>query len=110
MMSKKTKRLYGRMQHGIQKKREAVDRLEEKRIEIENKEKSSAEPVNKKQKKGAAASVPTIVVKEKAATPKGKAVAIEKVIVSKKEKASSAPVKEKETVSTSSEKGTKRKR
>ena len=31
MMSHKTKRLYGRMQHGIQKKQEIINKLTEKR-------------------------------------------------------------------------------
>ena len=47
----KTKRLYGRMQHGIQLKKDAVGRLEEKRKEIDISTNSLAEPVTKKQKK-----------------------------------------------------------
>lgn len=35
MMSKKTKRLYGRMQHGIAKKQYEIGRLEEKRKLVE---------------------------------------------------------------------------
>lgn len=35
MMSKKTKRLYDRMQHGIGKKQESTRRLEEKRQMLE---------------------------------------------------------------------------
>lgn len=42
MMSKKTKRLYGRMQHGLEKKKESTKRLEEKRQILE---KSSSEDV-----------------------------------------------------------------
>lgn len=60
MMSKKTKRLYGRMQHGIQLKKDAVGRLEEKRKEIDISTNSLAEPVTKKQKKVAIA--PAIAV------------------------------------------------
>jgi pescadillo protein len=41
MMSKKTKRLYDRMQHGIQKKKDEVDRLKSKRQEAEESKTSS---------------------------------------------------------------------
>jgi hypothetical protein len=36
MMSKKTQRLYGRMKHGVQKKRDSIDRLVEKRKALES--------------------------------------------------------------------------
>ena len=36
MMGKKTKRLYDRMQHGIQKKQDAVEKLKNKREEVDN--------------------------------------------------------------------------
>lgn len=61
-MSKKTKRLYGRMQHGIEKKQNAVDRLEEKRIAIESSGAVASEPLKKKQK-GAVASALVIATK-----------------------------------------------
>ena len=48
-MSKKTKRLYGRMQHGIEKKQQAVSTLQEKRKQIEDAEKA---PKTKKSKGG----------------------------------------------------------
>ena len=52
-MGKKTKRLYGRMQHGIQKKKEFVEILEKKRkdVETQNEIKSKKAAVVKKIKK-----------------------------------------------------------
>jgi hypothetical protein len=50
MMGKKTKRLYDRMQHGIQAKQESVSRLVNKRDEAESNEKNTT-----KRKRGAAA-------------------------------------------------------
>lgn len=103
MMSKKTKRLYGRMQHGIEKKQNAVDRLEEKRIAIESAGASAPEPLKKKQK-GAVVSAPVVAAKTsqpKAAeksSQKGKLAEVATSVTSKK-------VNDKTDV-----KGTKRKR
>lgn len=48
MMSKKTKRLYEKMQYGINQKTEAVELLEKKRKAIEEKD----EPVKDKKQNG----------------------------------------------------------
>ncbi|CAM9752137.1 unnamed protein product [Chrysoparadoxa australica] len=51
MMSKKAKRLYGRMQHGLGKEREKVERLKAKRKSIEAKYAQEAPPPKKSKKK-----------------------------------------------------------
>lgn len=65
MMGKKSKRLYDRMQHGIQQKQDSVDRLVSKREEAENKEKSAT-----KRKRGEAASEAPAGKKSKVAAKK----------------------------------------
>ena len=50
MMSKKTKRLYSRMQHGIQKKSDHVQKLIDKREQIEH-GRAKTQHANKKVKK-----------------------------------------------------------
>ena len=50
MMGKKSKRLYGRMQHGINKKKDAVLQLLNKRKDLE--EKQNQESEKKKRKVG----------------------------------------------------------
>ena len=49
MMSHKTKRLYGRMQHGIQKKQEIINKLTEKRNNLTSPvTESNPQPTNNK--------------------------------------------------------------
>jgi hypothetical protein len=48
MMSKKTQRLYGRMKHGVQKKRDSIDRLVEKRKALESEEQMGSRKQTKK--------------------------------------------------------------
>ena len=103
MMSKKTKRLYGRMQHGIEKKQNAVDRLEEKRIAIESSGVVAAEPLKKKQK-GAVVSLPSVESKISQPNGTGKSALKGKV----GEVASCAPSKK--LADKTDNKGTKRKR
>ena len=83
------------MQHGIQLKKDAVNRLEEKRKEIDISANTSSEPVTKKQKKVAVAP---------AAGPKGKA--DQKEQLDKKMK----PAKSAEPAVSNNGKGMKRKR
>ncbi len=51
MMSKKAKRLYGRMQHGISKRREEVERLKAKRKKLEAQYDAASGMAAKKSKK-----------------------------------------------------------
>lgn len=51
MMGKKTKRLYDRMQHGIGKKKEAVEKLESKRKAIEEQVQPASKTPSKKAKR-----------------------------------------------------------
>ena len=53
MMSKKTKRLYGRMQHGIENKKAAIRTLETKAAEIEAKSAPASAQKTPKGKKSA---------------------------------------------------------
>lgn len=49
MMNKKTKRLYSRMQHGIEEKKSAISALETKRAQLEKKTTTAAaEPTTAK--------------------------------------------------------------
>ncbi len=50
MMGKKKKRLYDRMQHGIGKKKEAVEQLETKRKAIEEQEQTGNKSSKKSRK------------------------------------------------------------
>lgn len=103
MMSKKTKRLYGRMQHGIEKKQNAVDRLEEKRIAIESSGAIAAEPLKKKQK-GAVVSLPVIELKT------SKPIGIEKSSQKGKANGGASSAASKTIQDKTADKGTKRKR
>ena len=102
-MSKKTKRLYGRMQHGIEKKQNAVDRLEEKRIAIESSGAIAAEPSKKKQK-GAAVSLPVVELKT------SKSIGTEKLSQKGKVDGGASFAASKTLQDKTAEKGTKRKR
>lgn len=103
MMSKKTKRLYGRMQHGIEKKQNAVDRLEEKRIAIESSGAIAAEPLKKKQK-GAAVGLPVVELKT------SKPIGVEKSSQKGKADEGASSAASKTLQDKTAEKGTKRKR
>jgi hypothetical protein len=53
MMGKKTKRLYGRMQHGIQQKKDAVQALQDKQQRLEQEKAAGNSAKGKGKGKGA---------------------------------------------------------
>jgi hypothetical protein len=70
MMSKKTKRLYDRMQHGISKKKDFVESLEDKRRAIEEQQQEKDRQVSGKKRAGAANAEPVKATENNNSKPK----------------------------------------